>query len=183
MRRKKTTFSEFLSDSAFCTNVFYNIVSSLTAMLVEKSRERSGPRGAQLPNLSTLMSVPLGAADYSVQSCSLRSKMFNPAPGSRGLREQAEAGGGHWEVPGRGGVGVWSGFPEFAQISYSSHFQNLLPTYPPDLCSSQKVLGKAGRWDKSWWLYFYNMSVRKFTRGFAMGLAEVSLKQHKEKTQ
>lgn len=76
--------------------MFSNIVSSLTAMLVEKSREKSGPRGAQLPNLSTLMSVPLGAADYSVQSCSLQSKLFHPAQDSRGLREQAEAGGGHW---------------------------------------------------------------------------------------
>lgn len=68
--------------------------------------------------------------------------MFNPAQGGSSLREQAEAGGGHQEVAGRGGVGGWGGFPEFAQFAYSSHFQNLLPTYPLDLCSRQEVLGE-----------------------------------------
>ncbi|KAM6206109.1 uncharacterized protein WM294_003178 [Sarcoramphus papa] len=49
------------------------------------------------------MSVPPGAADCSVQSCSQQLKMFNPAQGSSSLSEQTEAGGGHQEVVGRGG--------------------------------------------------------------------------------
>lgn len=49
-----------------------------------------------------------------VQLCSQQPRMSNLAQGGSSLRQQTEAGGGHWEVVGRGGVGIWGVFPEFA---------------------------------------------------------------------
>lgn len=68
-------------------------------MLVEKSRDRRGPRGAQLRNLSTTMSVPPGAADCSVRVVQLAAENVQPSTG----RQWFKGAGWSWgRAPGGG---------------------------------------------------------------------------------
>ncbi|XP_009281633.1 PREDICTED: uncharacterized protein LOC103902324 [Aptenodytes forsteri] len=49
--------------------------------------------------------------------------MFNPAQGGSGLREQAEAGGGHREVAGRGGVLGYT--PDFVSAAMAPYIKDI----------------------------------------------------------
>lgn len=77
---------------------FLKAVSSLTAMLVETSRERRDPRGAQLHNLSLILSAPPGAL---VQSA---AENVQPSAGW----QQFKAAGWSWGRALGGGGKRWS---------------------------------------------------------------------------
>lgn len=77
---------------------FLKAVSSLTAMLVETSRERRDPRGAQLHNLSPIVSAPPGAL---VQSA---AENVQPSAGW----QQFKAAGWSWGRALGGGGKRWS---------------------------------------------------------------------------
>lgn len=77
---------------------------SLTAMLVEKRRERRDPRGAQLCNLSTIMSAPPGAADCRVRVLQSAAENVQPSTGQL----QFKGAGWSWGRAAGGGGKRWS---------------------------------------------------------------------------